>query len=292
MRKILMAGAALAVAGATGAWVLSAPRAFDASVFEGVIANAAAGEAVFWAAGCASCHNVQGGDPLVLAGGQAFETQFGTFHAPNISPDPDHGIGGWSLPDFARAIQAGVSPDGAHYYPALPYSAYAKMIPQDVADLKAYIDSLPPDATANVPHDIGFPFNIRRTLGLWKLIFADSSYAISGDLTPDQARGRYIAESLAHCAECHTPRNILGGLDRSKWLAGAPNPDGKGRVPSIAGMTWSDGELMTYFTIGFTPEFDVVGGHMAHVVENMSKLPESDRAALIAYLRLIPPVAD
>jgi mono/diheme cytochrome c family protein len=116
----------------------------------------------------------------------------------------------------------------------------------------------------------------------------NDTYVIDGDLTDAQARGRYIAETLAHCGECHTPRNALGGLDRSKWLAGAPTADGKGKVPGIAGIRWSDGELMTYFTTGFTPEFDVVGGHMAHVVENMAKLAESDRAALIAYLRLVP----
>lgn len=292
MRKFLAAGAVLAALGAGAAWMLSAPRAFDARVFDGIIANAAAGEAVFWAAGCASCHMVEGGDALVLAGGQAFATQFGTFHAPNVSSDPTHGIGGWSLPEFARAIQTGVSPNGAHYFPALPYSAYAKMTPQDVADLKAFMDGLPPDATPSKAHDIGFPFNIRRSLGLWKLLFADDSYVMAGTLPPDLERGRYIVEALAHCGECHTPRNALGGLDRSKWLAGAPTADGKGRVPNItpAALTWSDGELRTYFTSGFTPEFDVVGGHMAHVVENMAKLPQTDRDAVIAYLRAVPAV--
>lgn len=290
MKRILTWMAGLGVLAAGAAWVLSAPRAFDDSVIAGLAGDAVRGEAVFWAAGCASCHAAADGDDLVLAGGQAFATQFGTFHAPNISPDPAHGIGGWTLPEFARAIQAGVSPDGAHYFPALPYGAYAKMTAQDVADLKAYMDALPADATPSLPHDIGFPFNIRRSLGLWKLLFLNDTYVIDGDLTDVKARGRYIAETLAHCGECHTPRNALGGLDRSKWLAGAPTADGKGKVPNIAGIPWSDGELMTYFTTGFTPEFDVVGGHMAHVVENMAKLPESDRAALIAYLRLVPAV--
>ncbi len=283
-----MAVGTAAVLGAGAAWVLSAPKDIDLAKFSGVFGNAAAGEAVYWAAGCASCHMAVGGDSLVLAGGQRFDTQFGTFFAPNISPDLVNGIGGWTLPEFARAIQKGVSKDGAHYFPALPYSAYAKMAPQDVADLKAFMDQLPPDATPSQPHEIAFPFNIRRTLGLWKLLFADESYVITGDLSPQAQRGRYIAETLAHCGECHTPRNVLGGLDRSKWLAGAPNPDGKGRSPKIAGITWSDVELMTYFTTGFTPDYDSVGGHMAHVVDNMTKLPESDRAALIAYLRAVP----
>ena len=288
MKKIITWAAGAAVLAAGAAWVLSAPRAFDSGAFAGLAGNAARGEPIFWAAGCASCHAAPEGEDLVLAGGQAFATQFGTFHAPNISPDPTHGIGGWTLPEFARAIQAGVSPDGAHYFPALPYGAYAKMTAQDVADLKAYMDGLPADATPSRAHEIGFPFNIRRSLGLWKLLFLNDTYVINGDLTDEQARGRYIAETLAHCGECHTPRNALGGLDRSKWLTGAPTADGKGKVPGIAGIPWSDSELMTYFTTGFTPEFDVVGGHMAHVVENLAKLPEPDRAALIAYLRLVP----
>lgn len=289
MKRLLRWAAGLAVLAAGAAWALSAPRALDEGAFGGLVGDAAQGESVFWAAGCASCHAAPEGDDLVLAGGQAFATQFGTFHAPNISPDPAQGIGGWSLPEFARAIQAGVSPKGTHYFPALPYGAYAKMTAQDLANLKAFMDGLPPDATPSLPHDVRFPFNIRRSLGLWKLLFLNESYVIDGDLTPTQQRGRYIAEALAHCGECHTPRNALGGLDRSNWLAGAPTADGKGRVPPIAGIKWSDSELMQYFTTGFTPDFDSVGGHMAHVVENMARLPESDRAALIAYLRLVPP---
>ena len=290
--KLLIGLGVAGVLAAGAAWFISAPRAFDSAAFAGLKGDHKAGENVFWAAGCASCHMVEGGDPMVLAGGQAFATQFGTFHAPNISPDPVAGIGGWTLEEFARAIQQGVSPTGAHYYPALPYVAYAKMTPQDVANLKAYMDWLPANATPSLPHDIAFPFNIRRSLGLWKAMFADDSYVITRDLTEGEQRGRYIAESLAHCGECHTPRNALGGLDRSKWVAGAPSSDGQSRVPNIAGINWSDGDLMTYFTSGFTPEYDSVGGNMAHVVENMGKLPDSDREALIAYLRLVPPVAN
>ena len=292
IRKLLLGLGVAGVLAAGVAWFISAPRAFDASAFEGLTSDHVAGEQVFWASGCASCHMAPGGDPMVLAGGQAFATQFGTFHAPNISPDPVAGIGGWTLEEFARVIQQGVSPEGAHYFPALPYVAYAKMTPQDVADLKAYMDLLPATATPSLEHDISFPFNIRRSLGLWKAMFADNSYVITGELTATEERGRYIAESLAHCGECHTPRNALGGLDRSKWMAGAPSADGKSRVPNIAGINWSDGDLMTYFTTGFTPDYDSVGGHMAHVVENMGRLPESDREALIAYLRLVPPVTN
>lgn len=282
----------LAVIAAAGGWVLSAPSPLPADEFEGLTGDPVHGEQVFSAAGCASCHmapGATGSAQLVLAGGQRFPSPFGTFIAPNISSDPAQGIGGWSVLDLGNAIQRGVSPDGAHYFPALPYAAYAKMVPQDVVDLHAYLTTLPADATANQPHEIGFPFNIRRSLGLWKLLFTGQDWAVQGDLTEEETRGRYIAEAMAHCTECHTPRNALGGLDRSQWLAGAPDPSGQGRIPDIrpSALTWSKDEIVEYLTSGFTPEFDSVGGHMAHVVENMAKLPDTDRQAVAAYLKRV-----
>lgn len=289
--KLVLIGALGVLAMAAGsAWIISAPKDIDAAQFARLTGNALAGEQVFWAAGCASCHMGTAQDPLVLSGGMAFPTAFGTFHAPNISTDPEFGIGGWALPEFARAIQKGVSPSGAHYYPALPYSAYAKMTPQDVVDLKIFMDTLPADASPNIPHDVSFPFNIRRSLGLWKAMFADESYHVQGEVSGAQERGRYIAEALAHCSECHTPRNLLGGLDRSKWLEGAISADGKSQIPGItpAILGWSEAEIIEYLTSGFTPEYDSVGGHMVHVVENMAKLPQSDREAVAAYLLALP----
>lgn len=293
--RLAVALGGLALVGLAGFILLTAPRAGSVAAVQGLTGDAAQGEAVFWAAGCASCHTAagaSGADMLVLAGGQAFPSDFGTFIAPNISPDPQAGIGGWTVEAFARAIQDGVSPDGRHYFPALPYNAYNKMQPQDVVNLKAFMDGLPASSTASQPHQVGFPFNIRRTLGLWKLMFVSRDWVITGDLTEAQHRGRYIAEALAHCGECHTPRNALGGLDRSRWLAGAPNPSGKGNIPNITPgkLTWSESEIVEYLTSGFTPEFDSVGGHMAHVVENMARLPESDRQAVAAYLKIVPAV--
>jgi mono/diheme cytochrome c family protein len=285
----------LAVVGLAGAWVLSAPKYVDPATYAGLQGDAQAGAQVFWAAGCASCHaaaDATGDAELLLAGGQEFPSAFGTFVAPNISPDKTHGIGGWTLEQFANAVTMGVDPEGQHLYPALPYAAYNKMQPQDVANLKAYMDTLPASAEPSKPHKIGFPFNIRRSLGLWKLLFNSSDFVIKGDLTPEQSRGRYIAEAMAHCGECHTPRNPLGGLQRGAWLSGAATPDGKGKTPNItpAKLTWSSKDVVEYLTSGFTPEFDSVGGHMAHVVENMAKLPESDRQAVAAYLALVPAV--
>jgi len=276
-------------------YVLSAPRALNIGAYEKLSGTAAAGEAVFWAAGCASCHmapGALGADQLILAGGQEFPSDFGTFVAPNISPDKTHGIGGWSVEDFAHAITCGISPQGQHYFPALPYGAYSKMVPQDVVDLKAFMDALPVSATPSLPHKLTFPFNIRRTVGIWKLMFLSDDYVVQGDLTPQVERGRYIAEAMAHCGECHTPRNGLGGLDTARWLGGAPNPSGKGEIPNITPgkLKWSEDEIVSYLTTGFTPEFDSVGGHMAYVVENMARLAESDRAAVAAYLKAVPAV--
>ncbi len=281
--------------GVAAFYVLSAPRAWNVGAYEKLTGTAAAGEAVFWAAGCASCHmapGALGADQLVLAGGQQFPSDFGTFVAPNISSDAAQGIGGWTVEEFAHAITSGISPNGQHYFPALPYNAYNKMAPPDVVDLKAFMDTLPASATPSQPHKVGFPFNIRRNVGMWKLMFLSDRYVLEGDLAPDLTRGRYIVEALAHCGECHTPRNVLGGLDRSRWLAGAPHPSGKGQIPNITPgkLTWSEAEIATYLSTGFTPEFDSVGGEMVHVVENMARLPESDRAAVAAYLKAVPAV--
>ena len=285
----------LAALGAGAFWFLTRPDTIPAAAFAGLAGDATHGELVFWAAGCASCHMVEGASgaaQLVLSGGQKFPSDFGTFIAPNISPDPVQGIGGWDLAMFANAVMRGVTPEGQHLYPVLPYGAYNKMDLQDVADLKSFIDSLPASATASLPHDISFPFTFRRGLGLWKLLFLKTDWGVPGDLPAPAARGRYIAEALAHCGECHTPRNPIGGLKRSAWLSGAPNPSGKGTIPNITPgkLDWSEAEIVAYLTSGFTPDFDSVGGLMAHVVENMARLPESDRQAVAAYLKLVPPV--
>lgn len=282
-----------ALCGGVG-WWLTAPQPLPPEATAGLSGDAVKGEAVFWAAGCASCHmapEASGAAQRVLSGGQRFTTAFGTFIAPNISPDSQQGIGGWSLAQFANAVQRGISPEGEHLYPAFPYAAYAKMTMQDLADLKAFMDTLPPDPTPSMAHEVGFPFNIRRALGGWKLLFLTEGWGVEGDLTAQEERGRYLAEALAHCGECHTPRNALGGLQTARWLAGAPNPSGKGTIPNItpAKLDWSEADIAAYLTTGFTPEFDSVGGHMAHVVENFARLPESEAQAVAAYLKKVNP---
>lgn len=283
----------LGIIGAAGLWFLARPAPLGPDDVAGLTGDPVHGEQVFWATGCASCHmaaEAKGEGQLVLAGGQRFPSDFGTFIAPNISTDPTHGIGGWSLLDLANAITRGVSPEGTHYYPALPYASYAKMQLQDVADLHAFLQTLPADSTPSQPHELGFPFSRREAVGVWKLLFLSDDWALAGNLTPTADRGRYIAEAMAHCGECHTPRNALGGMDTARWLAGAPNPSGEGRIPNItpAKLTWEVADIVQYLTTGFTPEYDSVGGHMVHVVENMARLPESDRQAVAEYLKAVP----
>ena len=285
----------LGLVAAGGLYLMARPKPLAAAAVSDLTGDPVHGEEVFWAAGCASCHmadKAEGAAQLVLSGGQRFPSDFGTFVAPNISQDPEHGIGNWSLVDLANAITRGVSPEGEHYYPALPYASYAKMQMQDVADLYAFLKTLPADPTPSQPHELGFPFSIRDSIGVWKLMFLSGDWALPGNLTPTAARGRYIAEALAHCGECHTPRNMLGGLDTARWLGGAPNPTGDGRIPNVTPgkLKWSAADIVQYLTTGFTPEFDSVGGHMAHVVENMARLPETDRQAVAEYLLAVPSV--
>lgn len=289
----------LAGAGAAAGWLITSPaKLSDADLAElaSATADPARGETVFWAAGCGSCHaeeNASGDAKLVLAGGQRFASGFGTFIAPNISPDPTHGLGSWNLNEFARALTLGVSPEGAHYYPAFPYGAYAKMEMTDVADLWAFFQTLPSDATPSEPHDIGFPVTIRRGLGLWKLRYLSDDFMKPPAQTADGERGRYLVEALAHCSECHTPRDIAGGLMENHWMAGAPSPDGKGRIPAIVApaFEWSTEDIAYYLETGFTPEFDSSGGHMASVIENMGKLTPEDRLAIANYISSLPPDA-
>lgn len=274
----------LGVLGAGLAFAVTQPVPIAATVLDGVTGDAARGATMFAAAGCGSCHKAENTE--ALAGGTGFVSPFGTFYAPNISNDPDHGIGAWSDYDLANAMMAGVSPQGAHYYPAFPYTTYSKMTPQDAVDLIAHLRTLPADATPSRDHDVGFPFNIRRALGGWKLLFASDDYVIQDVATPELERGRYLVEALGHCAECHTPRNALGGLNTGQWLRGAENPSGEGRIPSIHpdDLGWSAQDIAIYLDSGFTPDFDTVGGEMVDVVENISQLPDEDRDAIAAYL--------
>lgn len=296
MKRLGTAFTGLVLIGLATFSLVTQPRPTSTEVFATLTGDPVHGELVYTAAGCGSCHMAPGarGDAqMVLSGGQKFASPFGDFLAPNISTDQVQGIGGWTLPQFATAVMDGISPENEHYYPAMPYTAYGKMLPQDLTDLKAYMDGLAASDIASLPHEVGFPFNIRRTLGGWKLLFQNRNFVVSGELSLEVDRGRYIVEAMSHCGECHTPRNILGGLKTARWMGGAPNPSGPGTIPNITPgtLTWDAQDIFTFLTTGFTPDFDSVGGSMAHVVDNMAKLPVSDVWAVVAYLKALPAVA-
>ncbi len=256
--------------------------------------NLANGLTAFNAGGCSSCHAVPGQpDRLRLGGGLAIPSQFGTFYAPNISPDPVDGIGRWTEAEFVDAVTKGVSPAGFHYFPAFPYPSYQHAKVEDVRDLFAYLKTLAPLSGKVRDHDVPFPFNVRRNIGIWKLLFMDGK-----PFMPDAAhsaqwnRGAYLVNSLGHCAECHSPRNLLGGIVAAQRFAGGPNPEGEGWVPNITqrGLgAWSAQDIADFLETGQMPDGDTAGGSMVRVIKNTSQLKPEDRAAIAEYLKSLPP---
>ena len=297
-KRILAAGAACAALAVIILWFVTAPRPLQASSIPEHQPDLTNGERIFYAGGCTSCHaapDAKGDDRLKLAGGLELKTDFGTFRVPNISPDRDTGIGGWSTLQFANAVLRGVSPAGAHLYPAFPYPSYARMRIEDVIDLKAFIDTLPPVSNRVPGHDLRFPFNIRRGVGVWKLLYLSDRPVLALSGASDAVRrGQYLVEGPGHCGECHTSRDFMGGLKASLWLAGAHNPEGRGTIPNITsgpgGLTWSESDTVDAFKTGFKPDFDTFGSQMGDVQENLSHLPDSDLQAIAAYLKAIPPL--
>ena len=288
--------ALLVAVGAAGLyWWFSAPVVAAASALPARAPDLANGEEMFNAGGCASCHAVPNQpDRLRLGGGVAIRSPFGTFYAPNISPDPNDGIGKWTDADFVNALMSGVSPAGQHYFPAFPYTSYQHARREDVLDLFAYMNTLPPVSGRVRGHDVGFPFNIRRNIGIWKFLFLDDKPLIAdASKSPQWNRGAYLVNSLGHCAECHSPRNALGGIIESQRFAGGPDPEGEGWVPNITQKRlgeWSAKDIAYFLKNGELPDGDSVGGSMRRVIRNTSQLPDQDLAAMAEYLKSLPPV--
>ncbi|MGJ5205705.1 c-type cytochrome [Bradyrhizobium sp. HKCCYLR20261] len=293
-RRLLLALCVLGVAGLAVFWWITRPSTIvlAAATRAPDLAN---GQEMFNIGGCASCHAVPNQpDRLKLGGGLPLESPFGTFYAPNISPDPNDGIGRWSEADFVNAVVRGVSPGGSHYYPAFPYTSYAAAKVDDVRDLFAYMKTLPPVSGASRPHELPFPFNIRRTVGMWKLLFFDDKpFAADASRSAEWNRGAYLVNTFGHCAECHSPRNPLGGIKAAQRLAGGPDPEGRGFVPNITqkGLSdWSESDISYFLETGQLPNGDSAGGSMARVIRNTSQLTPEDRKAMAVYLKSLPPV--
>lgn len=294
-RRIFLV-AILAGAAALGIyWWLTAPPRVSAVTTSAYAPDLANGLTTFNAGGCSSCHAVPGQpDRTRLGGGLAISSPFGTFYAPNISPDPADGIGRWTEAQFVRAVTQGVSPTGFHYFPAFPYTSYAHARVSDIRDLFAYLRTLPTVSGKVRDHDVPFPFNVRRNIGIWKWLFMDSK-----PFVPDTARsarwsrGAYLVNSLGHCAECHSPRNLLGGIISAQRFAGGPNPEGEGWVPNITQKgigDWSEADIAYFLETGQLPDGDSVGGSMVRVIRNISQLSAEDRAAIAEYIKSLPPV--
>lgn len=276
-------------------WWLTVPATTAANSLPAYTPDIANGRLTFNAGGCSSCHAVPGQpDRLKLGGGLPIPSPFGTFHSPNISPHPTDGIGRWSEAEFVTAVLKGTSPSGAHYFPAFPYASYANARVEDVRDLFGYLKTLAPVAGKVRDHDVPFPFNVRRNVGVWKFLFMDDR-----PFQPDPARsaqwnrGAYLVNGLGHCAECHSPRNFLGGIVAAQRLAGGPNPEGEGWVPNITQKRlgeWSAKDIAYFLETGQTPDGDSAGGSMVRVIRNTSQLSAEDRAAMAEYIKSLPPV--
>jgi mono/diheme cytochrome c family protein len=249
------------------------------------------------AADCVACHTDSAHSGRPYAGGRALATPFGTFYSPNITPDPETGIGRWSDEQFLHALRDGVRPDGANYFPVFPYPSFTKITDADARAIKAYLFSLPAVRQANRPHDVSFPFSWRFLQNGWKLLFfSPGPFQPAPERSEAYNRGAYLVTALAHCGECHTPRNWLGAMERDRFLAGNPDgPDGKA-VPNITpdrktGIgNWSEDDIIGVLTDGHTPDFDRVGGAMAEVVKSTSRLTDDDRRAIALYLQSIPAI--
>ena len=259
---------------------------------------AARGAYVLRAAGCATCHTDVANGGAFLAGGRMLSSPWGAIAAPNITPDPETGIGGWSDEDFVRALRDGKSPEGRTYYPAFPYTAYAGMRREDMLDLKAYLDTVEPVAAPNKPHALRFPFSVRLFLHPWRWLFFDRA-AGAGESGEDErlARGRYLVETLGHCAECHTPRNMLGALKPGLHMAGSRYGPGGISVPNITpdaatGIgSWSEVDLAFFLRTGFTPYGDDVQGEMREAIDDgLRHLTQADLEAMAAYLLALPAI--
>ena len=293
LRKIISLAALTAIAGVSAFWFLTIPATISAGALAPHAPDLANGRTMFLTGGCSSCHAVpKQEDQTRLGGGLALNSPFGVFYVPNISSDPTDGIGDWSEAQFVTAMVKGTSPSGEHLYPALPYTSYQRMRLDDLRDLFAYLNTLPAVSGKVRNHDLPFPFNIRRTLGLWKLLFLDGK-----TFTPDPAqsaqwnRGAYLVNGPGHCAECHSPRNMFGAIVSGRRFTGGQSPTGQGGIPNITQgklHDWSVEDFAEVLDTGMTPDSDRVGGQMVEVVRNTSQLSAGDREAIAVFLKSLP----
>ena len=258
----------------------------------------ARGEYLVTAANCVGCHTDKEHGGARFAGGKAIDTPFGAFYSRNITPDTVHGIGAWSDEDFLTALRHGISPTGAHYFTAFPFTSFTMLTDRDILDIKAYLFVQPPSSMANRPHDVPFPFDMRLVMVPWRVLyFREGPFVPPPGHDAEWNRGAYLVTAVAHCPECHTPRNFLGALEDDRRFSGASiyGPDDK-YAPNITSDpqdgigTWSVGDITNLLALGVTPKGDFVGEPMAEVVAGTAKLTEADRRAIAVYVKSLPPL--
>jgi mono/diheme cytochrome c family protein len=251
------------------------------------------GETMFYAGGCIGCHKPGPGteDPGLPSGGTGFRTPVGTFYPGNLTPDPETGIGRWTVAQFLDAMTEGVSPDRCHYFPAFPYTSYRNMRVEDLLDLHSYLMSLPPVRSPQRDPDVPMLGLARRTIGLWKRVaLRGTGFRLDPERSAAWNRGAYLVRGPGHCGECHTPRNALMVPEADHRLEGGPHPDGEGQVPSLRDLVgrgrYKDAaDLTLALRFGETLGYDKLSsGGMAQVQMNLARLPEDDVRAISDYL--------
>ena len=275
MRRIAFIPVALLMAAAVGVLALENwPMPADRPVPE-LQGDVKRGAYLARLSGCITCHTAPGAAPL--SGGAALVSNFGSFYAPNITPDRTAGIGEWSFDQFVRAVRQGVSPEGNPYYPAFPYEFYATLTDQDMADLWAALRAVPPVPEQAKAHEVAFPFNVRAGVKVWRSFFEKPvDYVEDTTKSPEWNRGRYLVWGPVHCAACHAPRNVVGGLPSNRDLTGDPAMQGGGSSPPITARNltakgYTRDKLVEALRTGVTPDGDVFGGSMAEVVHGSTK---------------------
>ncbi|MGI9168709.1 MAG: c-type cytochrome [Caulobacteraceae bacterium] len=296
LRRLLFAGAGAAVLGLAGFWLLTEPATVHTAALGPHTPDLANGRTMFLAGDCAACHATPlQKNPDRLGGGLGLVSKFGTFYAPNISADVKDGVGGWTEAQFVTAVTKGTSPEGEHFYPIFPYASFQRMKTEDVRDLFAYIKTLPAVAGRAPRNEVPFPFNIRRGVGLWKLLYLDGkTYRTDGSKSAQWNRGAYLVNGPEPCAECHSPRNALGAIAAKKRFSGNPIGFAKGGFPNITTLEWSRDDWERLLETGVTAKGDPVGrvgGPMVEVVRSTAQLSPEDRAAMAEYLVSLRPVA-
>lgn len=304
MRVVLAAASLVGLLSACGE-PHEAQDVFAAAADAPVYANAAeqieAGRYLAAAANCISCHTREDGEPF--AGGLAFETPFGTIYSSNITPDPKTGIGAWTVEDFRRAMWYGVRPDGAHLYPAFPYTSYTKLAAHEVDAIFAYLKTIAPVEEVPLENDLAFPFGWRALMAVWKALYFEP-----GRFTPDPQqstewnRGAFLVEGLAHCSACHTPRNLLGAEREDQRFAGGEyvdrHPDGEPRIWSTPNLTpsktgigsWSVEDIDSYLRTGVAPRAAVYGPMNEVFMNSTRHLRPEDTRAMAVYLKSLPAI--